>query len=149
MFRMVIADADELLALRMRVLISRTPGVEVVGTAHDVASALDLVRRTRPDVALVDTALPPLDGRGLIEAIRTEMPEIWVMALAAEVLESTVQSAFAAGALAFLSKDGATDCVAAGLGWFTPADLRDPRTTAAREVPIRSNATRRLTLVGG
>ena len=120
MVRMVIAEPDELLLLRMSGQFSRTEGLEVVGTARDCSSALDLVRSTRPHVVLVDLFLPPLGGVALIAAIKHVVPDTRVVALVADVREATLQAAYAAGAVGFVSKDGSAQRASPGTGWSDP-----------------------------
>lgn len=120
MVRMVIAEPDELLLLRMSGQFSRTEGLEVVGTARDCSSALDLVRSTRPDVVLVDLFLPPLGGVALIAAVKHAAPDTRVVALAADVREATLQAAYAAGAVGYVSKDGSVQRASPGTGWSDP-----------------------------
>jgi DNA-binding NarL/FixJ family response regulator len=120
MLRIVIADPDELLSLRMSGLVSRAHGLEVIGTAGDCSSTLELVRRTRPDVVLVDLFMPPLGGVALIAAIKYAVPGTQVVVLVSEAREATLQAAYAAGALGYVTKDGSVQHVPAGIGWFTP-----------------------------
>ena len=124
MVRMVIAEPDELLLLRMSGQFSRAEGLEVVGTARDCSSALDLVRSTRPDVVLVDLFLPPLGGVALIAAIKHAVPDTRVVALVADVREATLQAAYAAGAVGFVSKDGSAQRASPGIGWRDPGKER-------------------------
>jgi DNA-binding NarL/FixJ family response regulator len=56
-------------------------GMEVVGQASDGRTALGMVRRLRPDVALIDVALPGLSGLELCRRIRRRLPTVWVVLL--------------------------------------------------------------------
>ena len=120
MVRMVIAEPDELLLLRMSGQFSRTEGLEVVGTARDCSSALDLVRSTRPDVVLVDLFLPPLGGVALIAAVKHAVPDTRVVALVSDVREATLQAAYSAGAVGYVSKDGSAQRASPGTRWSDP-----------------------------
>ncbi|MFD0891442.1 response regulator, partial [Streptosporangium algeriense] len=81
-------------------------GIEVVGEAADGAEAIDAVRRTRPDVVLMDIRMPQMDG---LEATRRLMAEesqkTRVLILTTYDLDHYVYSALAAGASGFLLKD--------------------------------------------
>ena len=73
--RLVIAEDSVLLREGLATLLA-THGFEVVGTAEDLDSLLELVRRERPDVAIVDIRLPPTwtdEGIRAAEAIRTDV----------------------------------------------------------------------------
>jgi DNA-binding NarL/FixJ family response regulator len=73
--RLVIAEDSVLLREGLATLLA-THGFEVVGTAEDLDGLLQLVRRERPDVAIVDIRLPPTwtdEGIRAAEAIRTDV----------------------------------------------------------------------------
>ncbi|MBX7247566.1 MAG: LytTR family DNA-binding domain-containing protein [Caulobacteraceae bacterium] len=67
--RIVVVD-DEPLAIRgLRVSLGRVPGVELVGTARDGVEGLEVIRREKPDIVLLDILMPRLDGLALAEAL--------------------------------------------------------------------------------
>lgn len=148
MLRIVIADPDELLSLRMSSLVSRAHGLEVVGTARDCSGALELVRSTRPDVVLVDLFMPPLGGVALIAAIKYAAPATQVVVLVAEAREATLQAAYAAGALGYVAKDGSVQAAPSDIGWFTPGQAADPGPPAPRLTPAPDGAGKRFTAAG-
>ena len=137
MLRIAIAEPDELLALRMSGQVSRAGPLGVVGTAGNCSSALDLVRRTRPDVVLVDLFVPPLGGVALIAAITHAVPGTRVVVLVGEAREATLQAAYAAGAVGFVTKDGTLQHASPALGWFDPG-----KDGAARPPDLRLTASR-------
>ncbi len=61
MTRVVVADDQELVRTGLQ-LVLETRGCEVVGTAGDGREAVEVVRRTCPDVVLMDIRMPVLDG---------------------------------------------------------------------------------------
>ena len=113
MFRIVIADPDELVSLRMKGLFTRATGLEVVGTAQDGPGALELVRRLSPDVVLVVLAVPPLGGVALIETIKYVAPRTQVVVLAADVRDATELGHLHAEVLGVLTKDGSAKYLSA------------------------------------
>jgi DNA-binding NarL/FixJ family response regulator len=149
MLRIVIADPDELLSLRMSGLVSRANGLEVIGTARDCSSTLELVRQTRPDVVLVDLFMPPLGGVALIAAIKYAVPATQVVVLVSEAREATLQAAYAAGALGYVTKDGSVQHVRSDHGWFTPDLGGDSGPPAQTLTPAASRAGKRLSAVPG
>lgn len=148
MVRMVIAEPDESLLLRMSGQFSRAEGLEVVGTARDCPTALDLVRSTRPDVVLVDLFLPPLGGVALIAAIKHAVPDTRVVALVADVRETTLQAAYAAGAVGFVSKDGSAQHASPGTGWRDPGKDEASRPPDLQAAPGLGRPGRRFTTAG-
>ena len=69
--RVVLADDQEMVRAGLRMLVDFQPDLEVVGEASDGLEAVDVVRRTRPDVVLMDVRMPRCDG---IEAARRVLP---------------------------------------------------------------------------
>src|SRR5207247_6877229 len=65
--RVAVADDQALVRLGLRVLLETEEDMELVGEAVDGRSAVELVRRDRPDVVLMDVRMPVMDG---IEALR-------------------------------------------------------------------------------
>ena len=126
MLRIVIAGPDEVLSLWLAAAIAPAQGLEVVGTALDGESALDVVRRTQPDVVAVDLdiVMPPEGGLTLVAAIRAAFPETLILVLAAEAGQETAQAALAVGATGVLAKDGSAQ-IPTDLRWSDPREVRD------------------------
>ena len=107
--RVVVAD-DQALVRTGFGMILRADGIEVVAEATNGAEAVDAVRRTRPDVVLMDIRMPVLDG---LEATRRIMA--WgadcprVLMLTTFDLDQYVYAALSAGASGFLLKDVAPE----------------------------------------
>jgi DNA-binding NarL/FixJ family response regulator len=74
----VIVDDNAAFRERARVLLSYE-GYDVVGEAEDGASGLDLVRRLRPDVALLDVQLPDTDGFSVAKQVRADEHRVAVV----------------------------------------------------------------------
>ena len=66
MIRAVIAEDHHIVREGLRVLLERTGEVEVVGEAADGAEVLELIRHLRPDVAIIDFAMPVLNGNQVL-----------------------------------------------------------------------------------
>ena len=103
--RVVVADDQALVRTGFRMILT-ADGIEVVGEAANGAEAIDAVRRTRPDVVLMDVRMPGLDG---LEATRrilaAEGDAPRVLMLTTFDLDEYVYAALAAGASGFLLKD--------------------------------------------
>jgi RNA polymerase sigma factor (sigma-70 family) len=103
--RVVIADDQALLRTGFAMILA-AEGIEVVGEAADGAQAIDAVRRTRPDVVLMDIRMPEIDGleatRRILSGTATA-PRIII--LTTFDLDRYVYAALSAGASGFLLKD--------------------------------------------
>lgn len=88
----------------VREILSRSPFVEVVGTARDGREALDLVEQLDPDVVTCDLIMPELDGVGFVrEQMQRRPVPIIIMSIANETAEAAL-TALDAGAIDFVQK---------------------------------------------
>lgn len=88
-------------------------GFEVVGTASDVDTAIAGIRRTRPDVVLLDVHMPGGGGRTVIEAVGKERPDTKFLALSVSDAPEDVIAIVRAGARGYVTKS------------IAPAELTD------------------------
>ena len=72
--RVLIADDEPLAAERLQLLLARAEGAQLVGTASDGDSAIDLTEALHPDLLLLDIAMPGLDGIGVARALAAPNP---------------------------------------------------------------------------
>lgn len=133
MIRVLLVDDQALMRAGFRALLSAEDDLEVVGEASDGGSAVQLTRRLRPDVVLMDVQMPGVDG---IEATRRiaadpELAAVRVLVLTNYGLDSYVFAALRAGASGFLLKDAdpaellqAVAIVARGDALLAPAITR-------------------------
>ena len=85
--------------------LSLDPDIQVVGEAQDGREALAMARELKPDVVLMDLLMPVMDGLESTKAIRTELPEVEVIALTSVLEGASVTGAVRAGAIGYLLKD--------------------------------------------
>ena len=123
--RIALADDQALVRAGFRMIVESQPGMEVVGEAADGQEAIELVRRERPDVMLMDIRMPRVDG---IEATRQVAGATRVVILTTYELDEYVFDALAAGASGFLLKAAppeqlinAIEVVAAGNALLDPS----------------------------
>jgi NarL family two-component system response regulator LiaR len=83
--------------------------MEVVGNASDGLEAIELVRRTAPDVVLLDLLMPNLDGLGALTTILSENPSARVLILTNFADDEKVFAAIQGGARGYLLKDSNSD----------------------------------------
>lgn len=104
LLRVVIVDDSAYVRKVVREILSRSPFVEVVGTARDGREALDLVESLRPDVVTCDLNMPELDGVGFVrEQMQRRPVPIIIMSIANETAEAAL-TALDAGAIDFVQK---------------------------------------------
>jgi DNA-binding NarL/FixJ family response regulator len=109
--RVGIADDQPLIRTGLRTMIDHAPDLELAGEAEDGVQAVELARRHRPDVMLMDVRMPRLDG---IEATRqitadAALTFVRVVVLTTFDLDDYVYAAIRAGASGFLLKDAAPE----------------------------------------
>jgi len=107
--RIVVADDHPIVREGLRALIEATPGIELLGEATNGDEAVELARRVRPDVVLMDLAMP---GRNGIEATREIAAHGWASAVLILTMFADDESIFAAmraGARGYLLKDADHD----------------------------------------
>src|SRR5215213_840051 len=102
--RVVVIDDSAYVRKAIRETLSRSPSVEVVGTARDGREPLDLVEELDPDVVTCDLIMPELDGVGFVrEQMQRRPVPIIIMSVAKETAEATL-TALDAGAVDFVQK---------------------------------------------
>lgn len=105
--RVLLADDHTLVRAGIRALLQSIEGVEVVAESGDGREALELIARHRPDVALLDIAMPGMNGLEIAKRITRESPRTRVVILSMHADPSYVQQALRAGAAGYLLKGAA------------------------------------------
>jgi DNA-binding NarL/FixJ family response regulator len=103
----LLADDQAMVRNGLRLILEDQPDITVVGEAADGAAAIDLARRLRPDVCLVDIRMPILDGIEVTRALAGPgvAAPLRVVVVTTFDLDEYVYGALEAGALGFLLKD--------------------------------------------
>ena len=91
--------------------LAAEPDMTVVGEAADGAAALDLVEEVRPEVVLMDVAMPILDGIQATSLLRQLHPEVAVIVLTMYEDAATRTRAAHAGAAGFVAKSAPIECL--------------------------------------
>jgi DNA-binding NarL/FixJ family response regulator len=102
--RVLMADDHPVLLQGLRRSLELDGGFEIVGEAYDGAQVLPLIRRTSPNVVLLDMHMPGIDGIGCVARIRKAHPEVKVVMCSMESATDQVQAAFLAGACGYVIK---------------------------------------------
>src|SRR5215203_5692602 len=102
--RVVVVDDSAYVRKVVREILSRSPFIEVVGTARNGREALDLVERHDPDVVTCDLIMPELDGVGFVrEQMQRRPVPIIIMSVANETAEAALKALYL-GAVDFVQK---------------------------------------------
>ena len=113
--RVLIADDHRLVREGLRALLEKQPDLEVVGEAEDGRTALKLVQETRPDIVVMDVAMPDLNGIEATRQIVARVPGVKVLALSMYADRRFISEMLSAGAAGYLLKDCAFDEVAGAI----------------------------------
>lgn len=103
--RVVIAEDQQLIRRAFATMFQMEPDISIVGQAADGVEAVDLARRFRPDIVLMDIQMPRLGGIAATRRIVAECPGTQVVALSTFDTDELVFEAISAGAQAYLLKD--------------------------------------------
>jgi DNA-binding NarL/FixJ family response regulator len=102
--RVVVADDTPDMRLLLRLAMERRPEIEVVGEAANGQEAIDLAAGLRPDLLVLDLAMPVLDGLSALPGLAAVAPETRIVVLSAMPARSFALEAMSAGAAAFVQK---------------------------------------------
>ncbi|MCC6393203.1 MAG: response regulator transcription factor [Bryobacterales bacterium] len=129
--RILVADDHTVMRTGLCLLLERQSGFEIIGQADDGRKTVDLADQLKPDVVVMDIAMPHLNGIEATRQIVSRYPQTSVVILSMHSDESYVLRALKAGARAYLLKDSAeTDliqaihAVVAGKSFFSPGISR-------------------------
>ena len=111
----LLAD-DCRVRLALRVLLEQTAGLTVVGEASNAQDLLAQTSAKRPDLVLLDWALPGLHDNGTLRTLRQICPDVSVIVLSGR--PEAQKTALAAGANAFVSKMDPPERLLAAIGKF-------------------------------
>jgi DNA-binding NarL/FixJ family response regulator len=146
----LIVDDHEVVREGLRLSLSRTPHIRVVGEAADGASAVELAERRKPDVVIMDVRMPGIDGLEATKMLSERVPEVKVLIFTAFSERSLLGRGLESGAKGYILKEAphqtlvrAIEKVAQGEGYVDPAlmpafltgkDSSDMLTTREREI---------------
>ncbi len=103
--RIVLVDDHPMVRDGLTALFDTIDDCDVVGVAADGAEALRVIREHRPDVALMDLAMPGMGGVEATRRLRAEDPDVRVVVLTMSDDDASVRAALRAGARGYLLKD--------------------------------------------
>lgn len=103
--RVLLADDHQVVRAGLRMLLELDEEFEIVGEAENGEQAVRLARALRPDVVLMDLLMPVMDGIEATRRIRSELPDVEVVALTSVLEDASVAGAVKAGAIGYLLKN--------------------------------------------
>lgn len=129
--RILLADDHTVVRQGLRKVLEARPEWQVVAEAGDGREAVRLAEETAPDVAILDVAMPLLNGIEAVRQIARKVPSTRMLVLSMHADEAYVTQMLRAGAAGYLLKDSAdvdllqaVDAVSAGKSFFSPAIAR-------------------------
>ena len=129
--RILLAEKSALVRAGIRSLVQSMPEVEVLGETGDGHEALQLIKKYRPRVVLMDTAMPGINGLEVTARVKKEFPQVRVLIMSERSSEEGVLHALRAGAAGYMLKDATTSelefalrAVAEGKDYLSPAISR-------------------------
>jgi DNA-binding NarL/FixJ family response regulator len=131
--RVALVDDHAVIRAGLQQLLAGTDDMEVVATAENGAQALEVVRRERPDVVLMDLQMPEVDGVAATRMIMAEGLGTDVLVLTSYSDGERIVAALDAGAVGYLLKDADPEDVLQGI-----------RAVSRGESPIHPRAARAL-----
>jgi two-component system, NarL family, response regulator LiaR len=105
----LIADDHEVVREGLRLSLSRTPHIRVIGEASDGEAAISLAERRRPDVVIMDIRMPGLDGLEATKEVTERLPGTEVLLFTAFGERSLLGRGLDAGARGYLLKEASSD----------------------------------------
>ncbi len=126
--RILLADDHRMFRDGLRALLAAQTDLEVVGEAEDGLTALELAMKLRPDIVILDLAMPRLHGIEVVRRLAADLPRTRVIVLTMHSDRRFVVEALRSGAAAYVLKEagfaelaGVIDEVRAGRLYLSPA----------------------------
>lgn len=125
--RLLVADDHEVVRIGLCALLEEQPGWEVVAQARDGREAVEKAKQSRPDVGVLDVAMPDLNGLEATRQITRDVPDTKILILTMHESDTLIREVLDAGARGFLLKTdagaelvNAVDALRRNQTFFTP-----------------------------
>jgi len=102
--QLLLTDDHAVMRAGLANMLNSQPAFRVVGEADDCAATLELYDKLKPDLLLLDIAMPELDGIETLRRLRVEHPRARVLMLSSSDAEEDIVHSFHAGASGYISK---------------------------------------------
>jgi DNA-binding NarL/FixJ family response regulator len=107
--RVLLVDDHPIVLAGIKALVQSAPGLELVGETTNGTAAIAEIRKTMPDVAVVDLSIPGINGLELVRQVVKEQPAVKVLVLTLHDESVYVRQALEAGVRGYLVKRSAVD----------------------------------------
>jgi len=107
--RVLVADDHKLFREGIISLLSQEPDLTVIGDAADGEQALELARKLKPDILILDVSMPKLNGIQVAARVSREFPRTSIVGLSMHADRDMARAMRAAGATAYLTKGGSSE----------------------------------------
>lgn len=107
--RVLIVDDHSVVRQGLQMFLELEPEIEVVGEARNGVEAVQMARKIKPDVVLMDLLMPEMNGVTATKMIRQELPDTEVIALTSVLEDKAIFDAIRVGAIGYLLKDTESD----------------------------------------
>jgi DNA-binding NarL/FixJ family response regulator len=115
MIRVMLADDHNIVREGLRRIIEESGDIHVIAEAEDGRQAMERIRSSVPDVAVVDISMPGMDGLELISLISVELPDLPILVLTMHEEEQYVVRAISTGARGYVTKRSASEELVAAI----------------------------------
>lgn len=107
--KILLADDHGIIREGLRLLLDQQKDMEVIGEASNGMEAVELVKKLKPDVIVMDVSMPQLNGINAAKEIIDENPKIRILALSAHANKTFITDMLRAGVSGYILKDGMAD----------------------------------------
>ena len=125
--KVVIVEDHQLFRDGLKAMLTRRGDIDIIGEAEDGIEAIKTIRKTQPDMVLLDLSMPKMSGISVLKEIKRESPDIRILLLTIHESDQHVLEAFEAGADGYCIKDSsrqelmlAIDSILAGKTYISP-----------------------------
>lgn len=125
--RILVADNHGILRQGIQALIEKHSDMEIVGQADNGLAAVEITRQLQPDIVLMDVTMPVLNGIEATRQIKSELPEVKILALSVHAKREFVLDMVRAGVSGYMLKECVLDdliqainTVVAGQSYLSP-----------------------------
>ena len=128
--RILIADDHPIFRDGLRRLLESEPGFDVIGEAQDGSEAVKLAQRLKPDILLLDLAMPRVTGLGALKDLEAAGLSTRTIMLTAQIERAEIVTALQLGARGIVLKEAATQLLFAAKSQNVPIFVVGPITKA-------------------